>query len=550
MRKLKSNAADDFRVKAYAGTNGVLLAFDVDESRKAGLLGFAIQQKEEGKDSQWLLNSLTFPGFEHTIPKWKATPSNIAPIQKFRWSDYTVRSGVTCRYRVHPAYGSPGDIELGDALEVSVTADDGKPEDQRVKFNRAVAASQSFGRQFPELDELLTADTDLPIEDWPPRPRKWLENGLLDQILNFIGKAKNDTWALDLAIYEYELKAIVEAINAAHDRGVDVRVIYHAKAGDEQTALNKKSLEHIPAGRKRGRVTKKIFHDKFIVLSKINSAGDRVPKEVLCGSTNFTENGVYRQANVVHIATRTDMAKGYLDLFEIIWANASDVSACRKWIDVNNAFNSDASIFVGFSPRKGKVDLTEFVNIIDSADKDLLFATAFELPKTILDALLGAPNDRTLRYGIQNTKSRITGFHADRTAEFTAPALLSKGLEGWVKEGLKGQKGRLLIHTKAIVVNFTTENPIILSGSHNLSVSASGGNDENYLILRGDTDLADRYGIEIMRFYDHYRFRYYAKLLELEEAKPLSPNESWADKYFEAGNLRELSRLRFAGRLA
>lgn len=550
MRKLKSNAADDFRVKAYAGTNGVLLAFDADESRKTDLLGFAIEQKEEGKDWQWLLNSLTFPGFEHTIKKWNATPSNIAPIQKFRWSDYTIDSGVTCKYRVHLAYGSPGHIELGDALEVSVTADDGKPENQKVKFNRAVAASQSFGRKFPELDELLTDDKNLPIEEWPPGPRKWLENGLLDQILNFIAKAKNDTWALDLAIYEYELKAIVEAINAAHDRGVDVRVIYHARADDPQTAENKKSLKHIPAGRKRGRVTPKIFHNKFIVLSKINSAGDRVPKEVLCGSTNFTENGVYRQANVVHIANRADMAKGYLDLFEVVWANAGDVGACKKWIDANNAINADASIFVGFSPRKGKVDLTEFVKIIGSADKDLLFATAFELPKTILDALLGAPNDRTLRYGIQNTKSRITGFHADRTAEFTAPALLSKGLEGWVKEGLRGQSGNLLIHTKAIVVNFTTENPIILSGSHNLSAAASGGNDENYLILRGDTDLADRYGIEILRFYDHYRFRYYAKLLELEQARPLSPNESWADKYFEAGNLRELSRLRFAGRSA
>ncbi len=47
MRKLKKNADDTFRVKAYAGTNGVLLAFDLDKARKPGFLGFAIEQKEK-----------------------------------------------------------------------------------------------------------------------------------------------------------------------------------------------------------------------------------------------------------------------------------------------------------------------------------------------------------------------------------------------------------------------------------------------------------------------------------------------------------------------
>ena len=69
------------------------------------------------------------------------------------------------------------------------------------------------------------------IEDWPAAPREWLENGLLDRILRFIGRAKDEKWALDVAIYEYELKAIVDAVNAAHKRGVKVRVLYHAKNG-------------------------------------------------------------------------------------------------------------------------------------------------------------------------------------------------------------------------------------------------------------------------------------------------------------------------------
>jgi phosphatidylserine/phosphatidylglycerophosphate/cardiolipin synthase-like enzyme len=205
-------------------------------------------------------------------------------------------------------------------------------------------------------------------------------------------------------------------------------------------------------------------------------------------------------------------------------------------------------LFSGFSPRSGRGDLQAFVDIIDAAKKDVLFVTAFTLPDDILNALLGQPEDDILRYGLQNTTSRITGFHADRTAEFAATALLNTGLEGWLRENMKGQKGNLLVHTKAVVTDFTSDTPTIISGSHNLSASASNGNDENYLIIRGDTDLADRYGLELLRFYEHYRFRYFAKKLALKQVQPLATDDSWTDDYYLAGDLRRLSRLRFAGR--
>jgi len=86
-------------------------------------------------------------------------------------------------------------------------------------------------------------------------------------------------------------------------------------------------------------------------------------------------------------------------------------------------------------------------------------------------------------------------------------AFLSNGLEGWVKEGLRGQRGNLSIHLEAILVNFTSDSPTIISGTHNPSQSASNGNDENFLVVRGDTNLADRYGLEILWFYEHYRSR-------------------------------------------
>ena len=95
MRVLQSNAQDDFRVKAYAGTSGVLLAMDLAESKRVGLLGFAIERQTGTKPWRFLFNSLAFPGKEHTFPQYHATPSDLAPLQKFRWADYNVEPGTT-----------------------------------------------------------------------------------------------------------------------------------------------------------------------------------------------------------------------------------------------------------------------------------------------------------------------------------------------------------------------------------------------------------------------------------------------------------------------
>ena len=548
MRVLVTNPQDDFRVKAYAGTNGVLLAMDLAEPRRKGLLGFAIEKQAGDKPWLFLFNSLTFPDKAHTFPQFHATPSDKAPLQKFRWADYAVNPGVTIHYRVHLAYGSPDAPQLGEALEVSVTSDDGQPASQRVMFNRAVAASQAFQRKFPEVDALISANKKLSIEEWPDAPRRWLENGLLGRLIGFIDRALDANWALDVAIYEYELPVIVAAVSAAHARGAQVRVLYHAEPDDDTTLRNEASLENLPAANKRGRVTHNIFHDKFIVLSRVEANGTLTPEAVLCGSTNFTANGVYRQANVIHVLDDSRISDSYRQVFEQIWHAPADVDATRDWLTQHNPMSADDKLFAGFSPRNGRGDLDRFVDIIRSARKDLLFVTAFALPDTILDALLGQPNDDVLRYGLQNSASRITGFHADRTAEFAATALLNTGLEGWLRENMKGQKGNLLVHTKAVVTDFTSDAPTIISGSHNLSAAASSGNDENYLIIQGDTDLADRYGLELLRFYEHYRFRYFAKKLALKQVKPLAPNDSWTDDYYRDGDLRMLSRLRFSAR--
>jgi hypothetical protein len=547
--------SDGVSVKAYAGTTGVILAFDVLPDQRAGLLGFAIRRAGGNRPTKWLAGGLSFPGVDHDPGRFAGT--DVAPIQRFRWSDYTVFADTTYTYTVHPVYGAPAALELRSGPSVAVKTSSVARGDHRVVFNRAAAASQAFSREFPEV----TAEIDLARKEkrdvtLPPKALAWLSRGALEQITGFCARALDPTWALDIAIYEYELQEIRDAIDAARDRGADVRIVYHAKPRDPQTAINEANVAGWPAAQKHARVTSRIFHDKFAVLSRIDNA-TRTPRAVLCGSTNFTENGVYRQANVVHVAERPELAAKYLEVFELLFGGASPADT-KKWINANNQLGFDDLIVAGFSPRGGEVDLELFAAEIRGAARDVLFCTAFDLNQRILDALLGQPHDPILRFGLQNMPSAITGVHRDRTADFVATAMLDEGLEGYLKETTAGQRGNILIHTKLVVVDFTSDAPTIMSGSHNLSAAASGGNDENFLIIRGGVDVADCYGVELMRLYEHYRFRWHqsprSKGKDAEPPAPdpdgwpagtLCPDDRWTRPYFEDGTLEAADRVRF-----
>jgi phosphatidylserine/phosphatidylglycerophosphate/cardiolipin synthase-like enzyme len=538
----KTARSDGFSVKAYAGTTGVLLAMNVDSQKRKGLLGFAIKRRAGRSAGEWLSGMLHFPHQEHR--PGEPIPTNIAPVQKFRWSDYRVYPDSSYRYTVHPVHGEPDQPSLGEGLSVSVRTSSTERGQHAVLFNRAAAASQAFSRKFPEVEAALNKATGAKKKEsfsLPDDVLDWLSRGVLEQILGLIEEARDSTWGLDVAIYEYELPAIVSAIRDAHRRGVNVRIVYHAKRGDPQTEENVENLRSLPRKVKRARVTSRICHHKFIVLSKVHD-GERTPKAVLCGSTNFTENGVYRQGNVVHVVRRRAVAERYLELFEILFEGASS-GETRDWIEANNRLDETSPVCVGFSPRSRPEDLETFQAIVQGAERDVLFCTAFDLDDGIEAALLGKAKDPILRYGLENSRSKITGFHRDKTASFTATAMLNRGLEGFLKESTKGQRGNILIHTKLLVVDFTSDNPTIISGSHNLSMAASLGNDENFMIIRGDTDVADCYGVELMRLYDHYRFRFVNR--ESPQVPMLTPSDEWTTDYFKRGTLHYADRNAF-----
>ncbi len=102
-----------------------------------------------------------------------------------------------------------------------------------------------------------------------------------------------------------------------------------------------------------------------------------------------------------------------------------------------------------------------------------------------------------------------------------------------------------------MIVDFTSDAPMVISGSHNFSRAASAGNDENYLMIRGDLDVADAYGCELMRLYDHYRFRFHLAEQQKQGRAvgllTLKADDTWTNRFFGGDALQTRDRLRFVG---
>ena len=72
---------------------------------------------------------------------------------------------------------------------------------------------------------------------------------------------------------------------------------------------------------------------------------------------------------------------------------------------------------------------------------------------------------------------------------------------------------------------------------------ASEKNDENFIVVRGNKELAEAYAVECLATYDHYRWRSYVK--EMVDAgknvwSHLSNNPKWQEDYLSTERKKHL----------
>jgi hypothetical protein len=105
------------------------------------------------------------------------------------------------------------------------------------------------------------------------------------------------------------------------------------------------------------------------------------------------------------------------------------------------------------------------------------------------------------------------------------------------------------VHTKFLLIDPLSDDPLVCSGSANFSSNSLLQNDENMLLVRGDTRVADIYMTEFDRIFRHFYFRDVANEIEAKGGKAegafLDETDVWTDSYFKPGAFKTLRREMF-----
>lgn len=107
------------------------------------------------------------------------------------------------------------------------------------------------------------------------------------------------------------------------------------------------------------------------------------------------------------------------------------------------------------------------------------------------------------------------------------------------------------VHTKFLLIDPLSDDPLVCSGSANFSSNSLINNDENMLLIRGDTRVADIYLTEFDRVFRHFYSR--DVINELGRSKKgsdvkaafLDETNAWTAGYFMPGHIKTNRRLMF-----
>lgn len=195
------------------------------------------------------------------------------------------------------------------------------------------------------------------------------------------------------------------------------------------------------------------------------------------------------------------------------------------------------------------------------AERIINFTAAFGVNQVFLEVLeVKAPGHLKYifleKWGVSKAKSAETqkALGADVFNQFAVGSFLGEGvLEGYIKERWLAElqnplsKNVRYTHTKYMLVDPLGDKPIVVTGSANFSDASTTYNDENMLVIRGDTRVADIYLGEFMRLWQHYRYREIVNEKGESEGKPnfLAPDSSWTTRYFKRGTVQFAKRQMF-----
>ena len=573
--RFKSPKSNSFQIFAISGVNTISFGIQASTKAKKGLLGFGVERIDTAANEHY-----TMPGFKvfpSLIPKPNETTQVSTmdhPIQSLVWDDFTAKPNHAYKYVFQPIKGKPKNLNRSEKpISINVKTEPlFSKETHDVFFNRGVASSQAYTRQFGEL-----MPNELPAEKGK-EALQWLTRELDDAILKFIGNAKKGDTLLG-CFYEFRYEPVADALKEAIDREVDVKLIIDGKVNEHKDSKTGKIVESFPREDnirtlKAAKIPKKnyklrearpnnIQHNKFMLLLK----GGKKPVEVWTGSTNISLGGFSGQTNVGHWVRDVEIAKQFKAYWELLntdpgaaagleraEANKANKALRDAVADLNEVPSEIDDIQAGatsvFSPRAGLGMLDLYVRLVDSAKACSCITLAFGINDNFKTQLLDNTDMSHLVFMLlekrdtpnPRSKKEFIGITAANNVYQAWGSFIKNPVYQWAKETnaklLQLNNHVVYVHSKFLLMDPLGEDPVVVTGSANFSKASTNDNDENMLIIRGDQRVADIYFTEFNRLFNHYYFRSVVEATSKNTNKKssdgslfLDEDDKWLEKY-------------------
>ncbi|RZF64322.1 hypothetical protein EWE75_11205 [Sphingomonas populi] len=545
----------DIRLKVCSNADDVHLVWNHDEDIP-GCLGFAIQCRRGHGEPTWLSNRVGYEDDTEADAQGEQLvqrSSQIWPFQRYDWTDHAADLGDEIAYRiVARVLGDDGKLHDGPASDwspmLTLSADCG--DGVSVHFNRGYVLSQFMARYMKRKHITLAElkKTAVVVSANVDREARAFLGGTLRECMLAMMKAVEDDPALELhaALYEFGDAELIDALAAIGKRAHVVLANGSVdKKGDDQNAKGRKRLKDAKCVvHDRFLSPAALGHNKFVVIGR-RAGAKFTPEKAWTGSTNWTPTGLCTQLNNGIMIENAGIAERYEAQFQLLAKSGDTVSP--ELLASNNKPKrgiplGNATVDSWFSRLTGEIDIAELIALVKSAKQGVFFVM-FQPGSEPVNTLLQMQKEKDLY--VRGVATQFTGAGAEtfkllkkNPEECFLDAAQDTGVGQsvgeWAVEGtaadFKANIGNAITHSKVLVIDPFGDDPIVVTGSHNFSKSASGNNDENFIVIRGQPTIAMHYAINAMQTYSHYRWRAYLEESKREGRDPfqfLSRDPDW-----------------------
>ena len=326
------------------------------------------------------------------------------------------------------------------------------------------AATQVFDQL--RMRNIPMGDADNLCEVFFTTPAANAKSGGLDERLAAsLDKARK---SIDVAVFDFDLENVAEALARAAKRGVQVRMVVDTDNLKQEAGRIVKRAGIKIVGDKR----EAFMHNKFIIIDLL---------EVWTGSWNLTFNCTYKNNNNAVVIRSADLAKNYTNEFNEMFEQKDFGASRTPHVTRSHLRVGNIKIENYFAPEDDV--FSHILPVIQNAQKSIRFLAFAFTEDTLRKLIVEKRKAGLIVQGVMDARN-ASGVGAEL-------ASLRRAKIDVLMDG-----NPYAMHDKVIIV----DDEVVITGSFNFTGSAQQSNDENVVFLYSP-EIARKYTEEFQRIY-------------------------------------------------